>query len=294
MNLIVGATGILGSEICRLLATQGEAVRGLVRATSDPEKVARLKNVGVDAVVGDLKDRGSLDAACRGAKTVTSTASSTLSRQDGDSIESVDLQGQLNLIDAAEAGGVHHFVLISFPNIDVDFPLQRAKRSVEDRLRRSRMTYTILQPTCFAEVWLSPALGFDPENAKATVYGAGHNKMSWISVQDVARFAVAALDERRAPNATIKLGGPDDLSPLEAVRLAEQTLGKSIDVQYVPEEALRAQHAAATDSMQQSFAGLMLYYARGDVIDTANAIRVLPVGPLRSVREYFQGMAAAR
>lgn len=294
MNLIVGATGTLGSEICRLLTSQGESVRGLVRVTSNSEKVAGLKGYGVDVVVGDLKDRRSLDAACRGAKTVASTASSTLSRQDGDSIESVDLQGQLNLIDAAEAAGVRHFVLISFPNIDVEFPLQNAKRSVEDRLRRSGMTHTILQPTNFAEVWLSPALGFDPANARATVYGDGHNRLSWISVQDVARFAVAALDERRAPNATIELGGPDDLSPLEAVRLAEQITGKSIEVQHVPEEALRAQHAAAADSMQKSFAGLMLYYARGGVIDTANAIRILPVGPLRSVREYFQGMIAAR
>lgn len=294
MNLIVGATGTLGSEICRLLTSQGKSVRGLVRVNSDSEKVARLKASGVDAVVGDLKDRRSLDAACRGAQTVTSTASSTLSRQAGDSIESVDLQGQLNLIDAAEAAGVRHFVLISFPNIDVDFPLQHAKRSVEDRLRQSRMTHTILQPTNFAEVWLSPALGFDPANGKATVYGEGHNKISWISFQDVARFAVAALDERRAPNATIELGGPDDLSPLEVVRLAEQVMGKPIAVQQVPEEALRAQHAAATDSMQKSFAGLMLYYARGGVIDTANALRVLPVGPLRSVREHFQGMIATR
>jgi uncharacterized protein YbjT (DUF2867 family) len=43
MNLIVGATGMLGGEICRLLGEQGKAVRGLVRATSNPEKVARLK-----------------------------------------------------------------------------------------------------------------------------------------------------------------------------------------------------------------------------------------------------------
>ena len=39
MNLIVGATGLLGGEICRLLAGQGKAVRSLVRNTSNPEKV---------------------------------------------------------------------------------------------------------------------------------------------------------------------------------------------------------------------------------------------------------------
>jgi uncharacterized protein YbjT (DUF2867 family) len=290
MNLIVGATGILGSEICRLLAEKGEPVRALVRSTSNPDKVAQLKALKAEVVIGDLKDRRSLDAACRGVTAVISTASSTLSRQEGDSIESVDREGQVNLVDAAEAAGVKLFVLISFPNVDIDFPLQRAKRAVEDRLQRSGMSYTILQPTFFTEVWLSPALGFDPKNAKAQIYGSGSQKISWISFQDVAKFAVAALDPRLAPNAIVKLGGPEALSPLEAVRLAEQVVGKPIEVQHVPEEALRAQHGAATDSLQQSFAGLMLYYAGGDVIEMADTLRTFSIQPLKSVRAHFQGI----
>src|SRR5580765_73002 len=293
MNLIVGATGILGSEICRLLAEKGEPVRALVRATSNPDKVAQLQALKADVVVGDLKDRRSLDAACRGVRAVISTASSTLSRQEGDSIESVDQKGQLNLVDAAEAAGVKHFVLISFPNVDIDFPLQRAKRAVEDRLQRSGMSYTILQPTFFTEVWLSPALGFDPRNGKAQIYGSGNRKISFISFQDVARFAVAALDPHRARNAAVQLGGPESLSPLEAVRVAEEVIGKPIEVQHVPEEALRAQHSAATDSLQQSFAGLMLYYAGGDVIEMTDTLRTFPIQPLKSVRAHFQGTAEA-
>jgi len=291
MNLIVGATGILGSEICRLLAEKGVPVRALVRSTSNPDKVAQLKALKAEVVIGDLKDRRSLDAACRGATAVISTASSTLSRQEGDSIDSVDREGQLTLVDAAVAAGVNHFVLISFPSVDIDFPLQRAKRAVEGRLQQSGMSYTILQPTFFTEVWLSPALGFDPKNAKAQVYGSGNHKISFISFQDVARFAVAALDPDRAPNKAIKLGGPEALSPLEAVRLAEQILGKRIEVQHVPEEVLRAQHSGATDSLQQSFAGLMLYYAGGDVIEMADTLRTFPIQPLKSVRAHFQGVA---
>jgi uncharacterized protein YbjT (DUF2867 family) len=41
MNLIVGATGILGSEICRLLAEKGEPVRALVRAHVEPRQSER-------------------------------------------------------------------------------------------------------------------------------------------------------------------------------------------------------------------------------------------------------------
>jgi NADH dehydrogenase len=288
MNLIVGSTGSLGGEICRLLCAQGSAVRALARVASDPAKVARLSGLGAEVARGDLKDRGSLEKACRAADVVISTASSTASRQEGDSIETVDQQGQLNLIEAAEQAGVKHFVLISFPNVDIDFPLQSAKRAVEERLRRSRMAWTILQSTCFMEVWLGPALGFDPTHGTAQIYGDGKSKTSWISFLDVARFAVAALDNPRARNAVIKLGGPDALSPLEVVRLAEQVTGKTISVQHVPEAALRAQHGAATDSLQKSFAALMLYYARGDAIDMKETLRVLPVQHLKSVREYLQ------
>jgi hypothetical protein len=56
----------------------------------------------------------------------------------------------------------------------------------------------------------------------------------------------------------------------------------------VPEEALRAQYGAATDSLQKSFAALMLYYARGDEIDMTVALRILPVKQRKSVREYLQ------
>jgi uncharacterized protein YbjT (DUF2867 family) len=294
MNLIVGATGLLGSRICMLLADRGRPVRALVRGTSNPDKVASLRTIGAEIVRGDLKDPRSLESACRGAHAVISTASSTLSRQEGDSIESVDRQGQLNLIDAAEAAGVRHFVLISFPHAPIDFPLQSAKRAAENRLRRSRMTHTILQPTFFMEVWLSPALGFDAANAKAQIYGEGRNKISWISFQDVAQFAISALDNPRATNATVKLGGPDAMSPLDVVRVVETSIGKPLTVQHVPEEALRAQYSSTTDSLQRSFAALMLYYANGDVIDVTEALRLLPVERLKSVRDYFAAALAER
>ena len=294
MNLIVGATGLLGNQVCTSVADRGKPFRALVRSTSNPEKVAHLRSIGAEIVVGDLKDPRSLEAACRGAHAVISTASSTLSRQEGDSIESVDRQGQLNLIDAAEAAGVRHFVLISFPHAPLDFPLQSAKRIVEDRLRRGRMSHTILQPTFFMEVWLSPALGFDVGNGTAQIYGDGRNRISWISYQDVAQFAVAALDNARATNATVKLGGPDALSPLEVVQAAEASTGKQITVQHVPEEALRAQYSAATDSLQRSFAALMLYYANGDVIDMTEARRLFAVERLKSVRDHFAALAASQ
>jgi uncharacterized protein YbjT (DUF2867 family) len=287
VNLVVGATGLLGGEICCLLAAERKPVRALVRPTADENKVAQLERLNVEIARGDLKDRPSLDTACLGVSAVISTASSTLSRQEGDSIQTVDLEGQLNLIDAAKAANVSRFVLISFPPVDVEFPLQAAKRRVEEDLKSSGLTYTILQATFFMEVWLSPALGFDAANAKAQIYGSGRNKISWISYKDVAKFAVASLDHPKARNAVIELGGPEALNPLEVVRTFEELQGRKFDVQHVPEEALREQRKGASDPLQQSFAGLMLYYSRGDVIDMRETLQKFPAR-LSSIRDFVR------
>jgi uncharacterized protein YbjT (DUF2867 family) len=285
MNLVVGATGSLGSEIVKLLADAGKPARALVRPTSDQKKVDQLQTLSAEIVSGDLKDRSSLDAACRGVSAIISTASSTLSRLEGDTIETVDHEGQLSLVDAARAAGVAHFVLISFSSMNVEFPLQTAKREVERHLKESGMPYTILQPTFFMEVWLSPALGFDAAKGTAQVYGSGQQKISWISFQDVAEFAIASLDNPAAQNAVIQLGGPEALSPLEVVKVFQKQSGRPFIVQHVPEEQLRAQKEGATDSLSESFAGLMLAYAQGNVVDMRGTLQKFPVR-LRSVGEY--------
>ncbi|MBA3513746.1 MAG: SDR family oxidoreductase [Pyrinomonadaceae bacterium] len=287
MILVVGGTGLLGGEICRLLSAKGKAIRALVRSTSDQSKVAQLESLNIEAALGDLKDRFSLEDACRGIDTLISTASATHARQDGDSIQTVDLEGQLNLIDAAKANRVGRFVLISFPETGNEFALQTAKRRVEEQLKVSGLNYTILQPTFFMEVWLSPALGFDAANAKAQIYGSGENKISWISYKDVAKFAVASLDNPEADDTVVELGGPQALSPLEVVKIFEERQGRDFVVQRVPEQALTAQKAAAGDPLTQSFAGLMLYYAKGNVIDMRETLRKFPV-QLSSVDDYAQ------
>jgi uncharacterized protein YbjT (DUF2867 family) len=286
MILVAGSTGFLGTEICRRLAAAEQPIRALVRPTSDPAAVARLKELGAETVEGDLRDRTSLEAACRGATAVVSTVTTTRSRQPGDSIEATDQQGQLNLVDAARAADVRRFSYVSYSGgIIGDDPLTTAKRSVEMRLRDSGMTYTILRPTFFMEFWLSPALGFDFAHGQATIYGSGHNAISWISMADVAKFAVTTLSARAAEDATLELGGPEALSPLDVVRIFEGAGGRQFDVQYVPEDALRSQQQAATDSLGRAFAALMLTYARGDAIVMDATLRRFPV-QLRSVREY--------
>jgi uncharacterized protein YbjT (DUF2867 family) len=285
MILIAGATGYLGTEICRLLRDRGADVRAIVRRTSDGEKVERLRALGVELVIADLKDPRSLDAACHGVDAVISTASSTLSRQPDDSIQRVDRDGQIALVDAAVASGVERYIFVSISgNLDLECALHSAKRTVERAVRESGMTYTIVRPSFFIEIWLSPALGFDVEQGTARIFGTGDQRMSWISLSDVARFTVECIDHPAAKNAVFELGG-EPVSPNEVIAAVERGRGKPMQVERIPVDALRAQREQATDPMEHSFATLMLSYAQGDEVDLG-AARELQV-PLRSVREFI-------
>jgi len=291
-TLVVGATGLVGQEICRQLRDAGRSVRALVRQTSDPVKRAGLDKLGVELIEGDLKDPASLARACAGVQSVVSTASSTLSRQAGDSIESVDQEGQLSLVEAARKAGVEHFVFVSFrDNPRIQFPLTIAKRAAERALKGSGMAYTILQASYFMEVWLTPALGFDAANGKVRLYGDGSRPISWISFRDVARAAASAVSEPAARNMVVELGGPQALSPREVVRMFEAAGAGEIATESVPEPALESQMNAATDSLQKSFAGLMLMYAAGDAIDTAVGGRLFPF-QTASVRDFITAQFA--
>ncbi len=283
--LVAGATGFLGSEICRQLSENNIKVKGLVRATSDANKVNQLKKLGIEIVEGDLKDKPSLENALSGDSSIISTVSSTLSRQEGDSIQTVDDEGQSNLIDAAVASGASQFVYVSFCQMPGQFPLQTAKRKVEKHLAGSGLNYTILQPTYFMEVWLSPVLGFDYPNAKATIYGEGKNKISWIAIKDVAAFAVAALDNPAAKNAVIELGGPEALNPLDVVNIFETAKEKKLELQFVPEEAIIAQRDGAQDPLSESFAALTLGVVKGSEIDMENTLNDFPF-QLTTVNDY--------
>jgi uncharacterized protein YbjT (DUF2867 family) len=221
----------------------------------------------------------------RGVSAIISTVSSTLSRQEGDTIQTVDDEGQINLINAAIAAGVSQFIYVSFCEMPGQSPLQTAKRKVEKHLAESGLNYTILQPTYFMEVWLSPMLGFDYLNAKATIYGEGKNKISWIAIKDVASFAVAALDDPAAKNTVIELGGPEALSPLEVVNIFETNKEKKFELQFVPEEAITAQRDGAQDPLSESFAALTLGVVKGTEIDMKNTLDVFPMH-LTSVNDY--------
>lgn len=68
--LVTGATGFIGSHLVTRLAGHGHRVRCLVRESSPRVATEYLAGLGADLVVGDLTERGSLDAPADGIATV--------------------------------------------------------------------------------------------------------------------------------------------------------------------------------------------------------------------------------
>jgi NADH dehydrogenase len=292
--LVAGATGLVGRDICRRLAARGVPVRGLVRSTSDPAKVAELRDVGAEIAVGDVRDVPSLDAACAAVDAVISTLSAMPFAYDPgvNDIGPTDRDGTIALVDAAKRAGARAFVYMSFSGgIDRDFPSRHAKRAVETHVRESGLDWTVLRPSYFMEVWLSPAVGFDAANATATIFGTGENPISWIAIGDVAEFAVRALDAPAARDATLELGGPAAVAPDEVVRIFEGRVGRPFTVTHVPMEALEAAQAEAPHDMARSFAGLQQCYAAGDPIPMDAVLAEIPVD-LTSVDDYATRVVA--
>ena len=294
MILVIGSTGMVGSEVCRLLRSKNLPVRAMVRKNSDTAKRNKLTDLGVQLLEGDIRDKSTFPKMLEGISTVISTVSSMpFSYLPGENdIQKVDEEGMINLIDASKKAGVKHFIYTSFSkNIEVDFPLNNAKRKVERHLKNSGMNYTILRPSFFMEVWLSAAVGFDASNGKVSLCGNGTNPVAYISLKDVAKFAVECITNPNAVNAELELGGPENLSQLDAVKVFEEVMNKKIEIQHIPVEGLQAQLDSATDPMQKSFTGLMLCLAAGDQIEMKDILKKFPV-KLSSVKDFASELVA--
>ena len=106
--LVTGATGFTGSHLCERLATEGYAVRALVR---DPNRCTALRSWDVEVVPGELRDTASLQRATEGIEVVYHIAA--LFRQENVSRQEMwetNMQGTKNILDAAIGAGVQRFV----------------------------------------------------------------------------------------------------------------------------------------------------------------------------------------
>jgi len=278
MILVVGATGNLGGAVTRMLLAQGQPIRILARSQSNYQPLA---DAGAQVVLGDLKQRGSLDAACQGADIVITTANSA-ARGGADTAQTVDLEGNRNLIDAAKAAGIRQFIFVSVLAADPNspIPLLQAKGKTEDYLRASGIPYTIIAPNGYMEVVLGGVVGMPAMMGQpVTIVGGGRRKHSFISVGDVAAFILAAIGNPAAINQKLLLGGPEPVSFRDAVAVYERVLGHRIPINSVaPGEPV----PGLPEMIAQLLAGLDTYDSPIDMTETARTFGI-PLTPLEVV-----------
>jgi uncharacterized protein YbjT (DUF2867 family) len=292
MILVVGASGALGLEICRQLRGRSQTLRLLVREGSSREK--DLAALGAEIVRGDLKDAASTARACQGIETVISTATATTRQGKGDTLRSVDRDGNLTLLQAARSSGVRRFVYVSLTPNAPAIELVRCKRAVEAAARASGLEWTNLQPSAFMDIWLSPLLGWNLREGRARILGRGDQPVSLVAARDVAQLAVLATEGRYA-NRALPIGGPEALSATEVLRIAEEVTARPFRVQRVPLAVLRLVAAAISPfaPIPSNLIRLGLHSAvHGDVVDMSRLQQDLP-GPLTSVRDFVRESIAA-
>ena len=235
---VAGGTGTLGGHLVDRLTGHGIRVRILAR---DAERARSLENEMIEVVPGDVRDSAALEAAVQGCDAVVS-AFSAFGRPRGGDLRSADLQGNINLIRAAETAGSGHLVLVSFHGAAPDSPLElgRVKYRVEQVLPASRLSWTIIRPTASMEIWTTLLAGPLLQTRKTRIFGRGDNPINFVSARDVAAFIELALTDARLRGQAIDVGGPDNLSMNQLVHRFEELTGASGSEQHIPLPMLRA------------------------------------------------------
>ena len=206
--LVAGAAGDLGHRIIdALLRTRpGREIRAGVRGGSEGKHGNRAKGwmaKGVTVVNMDLDDPLGLKHACAGAGTVISAV------QGGpDTI----IDGQSRLLEAALAAGVGRFVpsdfsenLFSIP--EGINPYLDMRRTFDRKVAPSGIGYTHILNGGFMEaVFSNPGL-INADAGTITYWGDDEVALDFTSMNDVAAWTAAAIDDPATINSVVSVAG---------------------------------------------------------------------------------------
>ncbi len=222
MNLITGATGMLGSHIAQKLRQSGQPVRVLVRPNSD---TSFLDTLGVEKASGDVTDPDSVRRAMKGVKAVYHSAARVGDWGPWDEFVAITIQGTKNMIDAAAGEGVQRFLHVSsisaygHPNgkglvLDESAPLganlhkwsyySRAKVEAERIVwtaSKQGLPVTVIRPS-----WLygerdrasMPRLICAIRNGKIKLLGDGQNRLNLTYAGNEAEGIILAANHPKA------------------------------------------------------------------------------------------------
>lgn len=233
--LIIGGTGTLGRQIVLQALTKGYKVRCLVR---NFRKANFLKEWGVELVYGDLAKPETIPPCLKG---ITAIIDASTNRPDEiDSLKIVDWEGKLYLIEAAKAANIQRFIFFSAQNVEqfTNIPLMKLKYGIEQKLKESKIPYTIFRLTGFyqglIEQYAIPIL----ENLPIWVTNE-NMYVSYMDTQDIAKFCLRALQLPKTENQVFFLSGLKGWVSFEIIKLCEKLAGQSAKVQKIPSFLLK-------------------------------------------------------
>jgi len=122
------------------------------------------------------------------------------------------------------------------------------------------------------------------------VFGKGDNPINFVSVRDVARFAVMALGDPNARNRIIEIGGPENITQVQFVRLIEEASGRESRVRHIPLPMMRIMRVITQPInpvfSRQILAGIIMD-TEDMTFDPAETLKLLPMRltPLQEVIE---------
>ncbi|MCJ7566614.1 MAG: NAD-dependent epimerase/dehydratase family protein, partial [Anaerolineales bacterium] len=108
--LVTGATGFIGSKLCRKLIAEGYRVRALARKTSS---LIALKDLPLEVVVGDILEPGSLIPAVKGVTGVFHTAAQSAYWRHPELVLRTSVEGTGNIVQAAVQAGAQFVAITS-------------------------------------------------------------------------------------------------------------------------------------------------------------------------------------
>ena len=225
MILITGASGSVGKAVLQEVNRGESKFRGMFRSKEEAAKAPSR----CESVLADYSDRQSLRKAMDGVTSVFVVCSPIP--------QLVELES--NVLDACKETGVKHVVLnsaLGAGDYGKSFPSWH--RKVEDKLKTTGMSYTILRPNGFLQnivAYNAPSI-----RAQGAFYAAmGDAKVSYLDVGDIAVLAAKALKGGVQAGKTYELNGPEAISNQELAKRISKVAGRTVNYVDTPESAQR-------------------------------------------------------
>jgi len=229
--VITGAFSYTGKYVTRLLLDRGTRVRTL---TNHPQRVNPFGDqVGVFPYNFDAPDL--LAESLCGASTLINTY--WVRFPHGKTTFDIAIQNTRTLIDAAVKAGVQKIVHVSIANPSLESALAyyRGKAQLEQAVKASSLSYTILRPTVIfgtEDILINNIAWFARRFPVFGIPGDGRYRIRPIYVEDMAQLIVAALDQR--DNCAIDAVGPESFTFDELVSLIATLVNRRVRLLHLP------------------------------------------------------------